>query len=156
MKTVKETYEKMKSMSKGELPQYLVEKVFGYYWKTLLTFVMKGFLEECVGKGKGARQGKLGVEMLVDGMWGMLGDVLEGDKRGASSSGKNSSNGSKVGSSKLLALVMGNNNNNSSTNTNSTNTNDTTNNNNPTTSPLSLTYNKIKSIFPMLLTPNWP
>lgn len=152
MKTVKETYVKMKSMSKGELPQYLIERVFGHYWKRLLTFVMKVFLEECVGKGKGARQGKLGVEMLVDGMWGMLGEVLEGDKRGA---GKNSSSGGKIGSSKLLALVMSNNNN-SSSNTNRTNTNNTTNTNNPTTSSLSLTYNKIKSIFPMLLTPNWP
>jgi hypothetical protein len=124
--------------------------------------VMKGFLEECVGKGKGGRQGKLGIEMLVDGMWSMLGEVLEGEKRGV---GKGDKSSGRVGSSKLLALAMGNNNNsnsssnnNNSSNNNSSNTNTLSSNpnNTATTSPLLQTYLKIKSIFPILLTPNWP
>jgi hypothetical protein len=50
----------MKAMSKGEIPYYLVDKVFSFYWKTQLTFITKIFLEDHVAtKQKGGKNAKL-------------------------------------------------------------------------------------------------
>ena len=60
LKSVKETYDRMKAMSKGEIPYYLVDKVFSFYWKTQLTFITKIFLEDHVAtKQKGGKNAKL-------------------------------------------------------------------------------------------------
>lgn len=44
MKNVREVYEKLKSMSKGSIPYYIVDRIFSFYWRTQLTFITKTFL----------------------------------------------------------------------------------------------------------------
>jgi hypothetical protein len=60
LKNIKETYEKMRSMSKGEIPGYIVDRIFSFYWKTQLTFITKTFLEDHIAcRQRGGRTAKL-------------------------------------------------------------------------------------------------
>lgn len=57
----------MKSMSKGSIPYYIVDKIFSFYWKTQLTFITKVYLEDHIAqKQKGGKTSKLAFEKLVD------------------------------------------------------------------------------------------
>jgi len=70
LKNFKETYDKMKGMSKGEIPYYLVDKIFGFNWKTQLTYLAKAFLDEhAYHKQKGGKNSKLAFEKLLDSLY---------------------------------------------------------------------------------------
>lgn len=69
----------MRSMSKGEIPFYLVDRIFSFYWKTQLTFLVKVFLDEHVAaRQRGGKVAKELFERMVDQLYeGLVVEILE-------------------------------------------------------------------------------
>ena len=53
-------------MGKGEIPLYIVERIFGFYWKTQVTYMTKVFLSEhVINKQKGGKKTERRTRKLI-------------------------------------------------------------------------------------------